>query len=171
MLWFVLLEGIVTCLFSNGYLEKSKRHIIIPLSYSWNSIKGRDQRVRLHSIMDWFGRVVFSCRHATLHLAMLVGPSIGPSVRPSVSQSVHHISEFWAFFALLLLPNRPRLFCRVSSLVLYGAWSWLLDQDKSITGCQRAICGQQYQLPCFAWLWIVVKGTRAAVPKSSSENS
>ena len=43
---------------------------------------------------------------ATLHLAVSVG------------RSVRHISEFRAVFALLLLPNRPRLDCRVSGLVL-----------------------------------------------------
>ena len=47
----------------------------------------------------------FSRGHATLHLAL--------SVRPSV----RHIFEFRAFFALLLLPNHPRLDCRVSGLV------------------------------------------------------
>ena len=36
------------------------------------------------------------------------------SVDPSV---VRHIFEFRAVFALLLLPNRPRLDCRVSGLV------------------------------------------------------
>ena len=45
-----------------------------------------------------------------LHLAV----SVGPSVR----RSVGNISELRAIFALLLLPNRPRLDCRVSGLVL-----------------------------------------------------
>ena len=48
---------------------------------------------------------LFSRGHATLHLAVSVGPS------------VRHIFELRAVFALLLLPNRPRLDCRVSSLV------------------------------------------------------
>ena len=52
----------------------------------------------------------FSRGHATLHLAMSVGMSVVPSVR--------HILEFQAVFALLLLPNRPRLDCRVSGLVV-----------------------------------------------------
>ena len=52
----------------------------------------------------------FSRRYATLYLAV----SVGPLVRPSVS----HISKFRLVFALLLLPNRPRLDCRVSGLVL-----------------------------------------------------
>ena len=43
--------------------------------------------------------------------------SVGPSDRPSVRPSVRHIFEFRAVFALLLLPNRPRLDCRVSGLV------------------------------------------------------
>ena len=37
----------------------------------------------------------------------------------SVGLSVRHISELRSVFALLLLPNRPRLDCRVSSLVLF----------------------------------------------------
>ena len=57
---------------------------------------------------------IFSRGHATLHLAVSVGRSVGPSVRPSV----RHIFDFRAIFALLLLPNRPRLDCRVSGLVL-----------------------------------------------------
>ena len=48
---------------------------------------------------------IFSRGHATLHLAVSVG------------MSVRHISEFLAVFAVLLLPNRPRLDCRVSGLV------------------------------------------------------
>ena len=53
---------------------------------------------------------IFSRGHATLHLAV----SVGRSVRPSVG----HISKLRAVFAVLLLPNRPRLDCRVSGLVL-----------------------------------------------------
>ena len=52
---------------------------------------------------------LFSRGHATLHLAVSVG------------RSVHNIFEFRAVFALLLLPNRPRLNCRVSGLVLHEA--------------------------------------------------
>ena len=51
----------------------------------------------------------FSRGHATLHLAA----SVGTSVRPYVG----HIFEFRAVVALQLLPNRPRLDCRVSGLV------------------------------------------------------
>ena len=47
--------------------------------------------------------------HATLHLALSVGKSVGRSVR--------HIFELRVIFALQLLPNRPRLDCRVSGLV------------------------------------------------------
>ena len=57
-------------------------------------------------------RLIFSRGHATLHLAVSVGRSVGRYVVPSV----HHIFEFWAVFVLLLLPNRPRLECRVSGL-------------------------------------------------------
>ena len=35
------------------------------------------------------------------------------------------------------------------------------------TGRPRAICGQRYPLPCFAWLWIGVRGSRAAAPKGT----
>ena len=42
---------------------------------------------------------------------------VGRSVGRSVGPSVRHIFEFRAVFALLLLPNRPRLDCRVSGLV------------------------------------------------------
>ena len=59
--------------------------------------------------------MIFSRGHATLHLSVSVGRSVGQSVRPSV----RHIFEFRAVFALLLLPNRPRLDCRVSGLVFF----------------------------------------------------
>ena len=39
----------------------------------------------------------------------------------SVGRSVGHIFEFRAVFALLLLPNRPRLDCRVSGLVFFSS--------------------------------------------------
>ena len=35
------------------------------------------------------------------------------------------------------------------------------------TGRPRAICGQRYPLPCFEWLWIRVRGSRAAAPKGT----
>ena len=44
----------------------------------------------------------------------LPGRSVG---RSSVHQSVRNISESRAVFALLLLPNRPRLDCRISGIV------------------------------------------------------
>ena len=40
------------------------------------------------------------------------------SVRRSIGPMVHHISKLWVVFALHLLPNRPRLDCRVSGHVL-----------------------------------------------------
>ena len=68
--------------------------------------------------------LLFSRVHATLHLALSVGRSVRPSVR--------HIFEFRAFFALLLLPNRPWLYCCVSGLVYHitcppirNLWSYL----------------------------------------------
>ena len=54
--------------------------------------------------------------HATLHFAVSVSPSVGPSVGMSVHRSVHNIFELQEIFALLLLPNRPWLDCRVSGL-------------------------------------------------------
>ena len=38
---------------------------------------------------------------------------------------------------------------------------------KCSTGRPRAICGQQYPLPCFSWLWIGVRGSRAAAQKGT----
>ena len=64
-----------------------------------------------HKIFDGSLHPVFSRGHATLHLALLAGKSESPSVG--------HIFEFRAVFALLLLPNRPRLDCRVSGLVVH----------------------------------------------------
>ena len=57
---------------------------------------------------------LFSRGYATLHLAVSVGRSVCPSV--------HHIFEFRAVFALLLLPNRPQLDCHVSGLVSTPYW-------------------------------------------------
>ena len=41
------------------------------------------------------------------------------SVRPSVHPFVRHISKLRLVFALLLLPNRPRLSCRVPGLFFF----------------------------------------------------
>ena len=38
---------------------------------------------------------------------------------------------------------------------------------KKNTGRPRAMCGQWHPLPCFAWLWIWVRGSRAAAPKGT----
>ena len=59
------------------------------------------------SLSDW--RRLFSHGQVTLHLAV----SGGSSVRPSVQ----NIYELRAVYAMLLLPNHPRLDCRVSGLV------------------------------------------------------
>ena len=61
-----------------------------------------------------FYATVFSRGHAILHLAV----SIRPSIRRSVGPSVRNVFELRAVFTLLLLPNRPRLDCRVSGLAL-----------------------------------------------------
>ena len=53
--------------------------------------------------------ILFSRGHATLHLAMSVGRLVG--------RSVTIFFKFRAIIALWPLPNRPRLFCRVSDLV------------------------------------------------------
>ena len=52
------------------------------------------------------------CGHATLQLAVSVSMSVGQSVRPSVT-----FLNSEPVYALMLLPNRPRLDCRVSGLV------------------------------------------------------
>ena len=36
---------------------------------------------------------------------------------------------------------------------------------KWLTGRPRAICGQRYPLPCFAWLWIGMRGSKEAALK------
>ena len=54
-------------------------------------------------------RPLFSRRHATLQLAVSGGLSVRPSLR--------NIFELRSVFALLLLPNRLRQYCHVSSLV------------------------------------------------------
>ena len=40
-------------------------------------------------------------------------------------------------------------------------------RDTEKTGRPRAICCQRYPLPCFARLWIGVRGSRAAAPKGT----
>ena len=76
---------------------------------------------------------VFSRGHATLHLAVSVGRSVGPS---------RNIFEFRAVFALLLLPNRPRLDCRVSGLVrleMALVWVKMLPISVSQSLCEKCI--------------------------------
>ena len=63
------------------------------------------------------GAQVFSRGHGTLQLAVFVIRSVCRSVRPSP----RNFFQLWAIFTLLLLPNHPRLECRVSGLV------WLLQ--------------------------------------------
>ena len=64
----------------------------------------QDQIIFISGLADFF-----TGGHATQHLAVLVGMSVGPSKG--------HISEFRAVFALVPLPNCPRVSCRVSGLV------------------------------------------------------
>ena len=56
--------------------------------------------------------------------------SVCPSVRPSVHLS-RNIFKFQAVFAFLLLPNRPRLDCRVSSLVLVFSQIIIMAEEKN----------------------------------------
>ena len=75
----------------------------------------------LRLLMSWFNgngwwwhkRIMKPFLVADTRLYTLPCRSVGRSVRPSV----RHILEFRAVLALQLLPNRPRLSCRVSGLV------------------------------------------------------
>ena len=49
---------------------------------------------------------------------LLVPCRVGPSFRSSVCPSVQNIFQLRAVLALLLLPNRPRLDCRIPGLVV-----------------------------------------------------
>ena len=37
---------------------------------------------------------------------------------------------------------------------------FICSSSKWLTGRPRAICGQRYPLPCFAWLWIGMRGSK-----------
>ena len=54
---------------------------------------------------------------------------LGRSVSRSVGRSVGHIFEFRVVFSLLLLPNRPRLDCRVSGLV-FSEFNYLYSNSE-----------------------------------------
>ena len=77
-------------------------------------------------------KTIFSGGHATLHLAMSVNMSVGQYVgrlvcrlvSMLVSLSIRHIFELPKVSALLLLPNSPRLDCRVSGLVHAQCSQW-----------------------------------------------
>ena len=63
--------------------------------------------------------LIFSSSFSSSHSVFLVADTrLYTLPCRSVRPSVRHIFEFWAVFALLLLPNRPRLDCRVSGLVV-----------------------------------------------------
>ena len=74
----------------------------------------------------WTFLTIFSRGNATLHLAV----SVGKTVRPS-----EIFLKLQAIYALLLLPNRPRLYCRVSGLVSHApmfllfCWSFTEARD------------------------------------------
>ena len=88
-------------------------------------------KIMFNRILKWWffsNNYLFSVadtRHATRDIlpcwsvGRSVSPSVHPLVRPSVCPSIHHIFEFWVVLALLLLPNRPRLSCCVSGLVVF----------------------------------------------------
>ena len=81
---------------------------------STNSLRYSDRRSRNHPYFSLgVVRDIVPFLVADTRLYTLPCRSVGPSVRPSVG----HISELRAVFAFLLLPNRPRLDCRVSGLV------------------------------------------------------
>ena len=63
------------------------------------------------------------CRSVGRSVGRSVSWPAGRSVGPSVHASVRHIDKFRPNFAVLLLPNRPRLDCRVSGLVLVNCYS------------------------------------------------
>ena len=66
---------------------------------------------------------LFSRGPPTLELAVLVGQSVGLLVGPSC-----HVFESRAVLALLPLPNRPRLGCRKTGLVLIGSGPIILPK-------------------------------------------
>ena len=83
--------------------------------------------------------MAFSCDCVSCFRSFLVADTrlqLGVSVGPSICWSVHHISEFQSIFAVLLLPNRPRLDCRVSGLVSLGK-SLMFKWKKLKWNCQK----------------------------------
>ena len=58
--------------------------------------------------------------------------------------------------------------------LLYVGMRWWEDSSPKGTDdlCfgARAICGQRYPLPCFAWLWIWVRESRVACPTLNQES-
>ena len=68
---------------------------------------------------------------------------------PSVRRSVVNISELRAFFALLHLPNRPRLSCHVSGLVFF-----LLRLSVYLSVRRYAGCALRLTISCTYYLSI-----------------
>ena len=60
---------------------------------------------------------------------------------------------------------QPRKVNKTSKSFLNGSERFYVVTDP--TGRPRAIYGQRYPLPCFAWLCIWVRGSRTAVPKGA----
>ena len=107
------------------------------------------------SFFKFYSVTVFSRGHATLHLAVSVGQSVGRSVCPSV----RHIFEFRAVFALLLLPNRPRLDCRVSGLVSSVRDRLSLTSRLSLLSCVICECESWSIILAYNLLGIFQNGT------------
>ena len=89
--------------------------------------------------------------------------------RVSVRHRKHfkHISEWQSQIQNHVLSRPPA-----------GESFWMTQKEpkeryrrrKRKTGRPRAICCQQYPLSCFAWLWIGVRGRRAAGPKGTKSS-
>ena len=84
--------------------------------YHWALFENIQKRKKIRPFINADSAKLFWLIFNRGHLAVSVRPSVGPW---------RNIFEFWAVFALLLLPNCPRLDCRVSGLVLlqlFNSW-------------------------------------------------
>ena len=96
----------------------------------------------------WLLTNFFSFVVADTRLNILPCRSVGRSVRPSV----RHIFEFRAVFTLLLLPNCPRLDCRVSGLVEFRAvFTLLLLPNRPRLDCR--VTGLVFLKASFFYFW------------------
>ena len=88
----------------SGWLGDSRS--FCPAIFNWERVSGT--RLECAYLCVRCLVLIFNRGHATLLFAVSVRPSVGTS---------EIFSELRAVYALLLLPNRPRLDCRISSLV------------------------------------------------------